>query len=155
MSDDENTPLTEIEKRLLGTYRSWAKKGTLVVKLQEKMEKLAAREKIPEYKPVPPARGPPIVSTPQSPMDGSGVASSPPVQNDMWHPMDGCGAALAALPPPPKAEIVTAAIDAVSAPGKRFHHQHALEVELAMRGYFDEPGDMPEALKCPAGGGGK
>jgi hypothetical protein len=134
MPCDENTPLTQTEVDLLATYRSWARKGTLVDKLRQKMEKLEAREKIPQDKPIPVPTPPPDMSVPP-------------------HPMDGCGAAVAALFLPRDAEIMTAALAAVSAPGKRFRDQYELETELAMRGFYNEPGQMPETFKTPDGGG--
>jgi hypothetical protein len=166
MPCEENTSLTETEVDLLATYRSWARKGTLVDKLRQKMDKLAARENIPRDKPVPVPRPPP----------------PPPDMSVPYHPMDGCGPALKAMMAEEETEAerrrrrrnscwdcdsdseddewdrydhsdprVAAAFAAMSAPGY-VSDQYSLECELALRGYYDDP---PGEEPLPVRGGKK
>lgn len=154
MPCDENKSLTETEVDLLATYRSWARKGTLVDKLRQKMDKLAAREHIPRDKPVPVPTPPPDMSVPYHPLDGCGAAlkammanetgaetprSRSDSEDDEWDSYDHSDSRVAA------------AYAAMSAPGY-ISDQYSLECELAMRGYYDDkPGEEP----LPVRGGKK
>jgi hypothetical protein len=142
MSDDESIPLTETEVELLGTYRSWAKKGKLVDKLQQKMEKLAAREKIPVAKLIPPLPPPPPPPGAYNPLDRVGPELTPELEEMVLHHRYSVLDEI----------IIREAL--VKGGGGPPQTQYDTECYLALHGYYnDKPGDMPWAFRAPASTG--
>jgi hypothetical protein len=147
MPCEENAPLTPNEVELLTTYRSWAKKSKLVDKLQQKMEKLEARENIPRAALIPLPLPPSQESAPADQMVRHAMNAMAPEEteaeklrrrrnsyweydsdseDDEWDRYDHSD---------PR---VAAAFAAMSAPGY-IEDQYSLECELALRGYYDDP----------------